>query len=233
MPCRNASRGLLRFVPRLRAHLRARGGFARHPRRQRSRAAFWWEAPNERVQLGPEGAWAPIYKGERTLGLFGSIPLRREKRGEMEKSAALGHRAPTAAERWESAEHGDEQRERECKSERHPLANPRAWSIFFFWRGVSGKRRGKKKTKQTRKEKPPPKRNCPKYKRCPHRSVLSAAAAPRHCPGGERPFAVRRCAAKGDRRAAERSARTDPTLRQTPGRRSAGVGITVGFVFHR
>lgn len=233
MPCRNASRGLLRFVPRLRAHLRARGGFVRHPRRQRSRAAFWWEAPNERVQLRPEGAWAPIYKGERTLGLFGSIPFRREKRGEMEKSAALGHRAPTAAERWESAEHGDEQRERECKSERHPPANPRAWSIFFLEGGEWEKKGKKKKTKQTRKEKPPPKRNCPKYKRCPHRSVLSAAAAPRHCPGGERPFVVRRCAAKGDRRAAERSARTDPTLRQTPGRRSAGVGITVGFVFHR
>lgn len=71
----------------------------------------------------------------------------------MEKSAALGHRAPTAAERWESAEHGDEQREREYKSERHPLANPRAWSIFF-WRGVSGKRRGKKKPNKPEKKNP-------------------------------------------------------------------------------
>lgn len=182
MPCRNASRGLLRFVPRLRAHLRARGGFVRHPRRQRSRAAFWWEAPNERVQLGPEGAWAPIYKGERTLGLFGSIPLRREKRGEMEKSAALGHRAPTAAERWESAEHGDEQRERECKSERHPPANPRAWSIFF-WRGVSGKRREKKKNQTNPKRKTPSKTKLPQIQTLPTPLRAERCGGPAALPG--------------------------------------------------
>lgn len=76
----------------------------------------------------------------------------------MEKSAALGHRAPTAAERWESAEHGDEQREREYKSERHPLANPRAWSIFFFLEGGEWEKKGKKK-KPNKPEKKNPLQN--------------------------------------------------------------------------